>query len=477
VNLDFVPAALREVLLGTPELARAYLVGGCVRDALMGRAVKDFDVEVYGLGYPELARALGRWGRVDLVGRSFGVAKVTLLDGRQHDFSLPRRDSKVGPGHRGFEVETAPDISPREASLRRDFTINAIMLHPRTGEVMDFHGGVTDLRAGVLRHTGAAFVEDPLRVLRGMQFAARFRLSPDPATVALCQSMAPMQAELPVERVREEWWKWATLSEAPSLGLAFALEAGWLGVHPELTSMRGVEQDPEWHPEGDVWTHTLLALDALAGQRGWRGMDERTRGVLMLATLLHDAGKATHTRREWRDGRERVVSPGHEIAGVPMAGAFLERLGMPNEVKERVPPLVANHMAHLASPTARAIRRLALRLAPATVEELCELMTADASGRPPRPAGEPGAVRALRAKAAELALETAAPRPIVLGRHLVARGWTPGPRFKDILEKAFQAQLDGDFDDEPGGIRWLDAALERPTGPGSPDAATHPPRD
>lgn len=461
VTTDFVPAALREVLRRTPELSRAYLVGGCVRDAWLGRPVKDFDVEVHGVGYAELARGLARWGRVDVVGRAFGVAKLTLADGRQHDFSLPRRDSKVGPGHRGFEVELDPGLTLEEASARRDFTINALMLDPRTGEVIDPHGGLEDLRLRRLRHTSDAFVEDPLRVLRGMQFVSRFRLEPDPATVALCRRMAPMQAELPVERVREEWWKWATLSEAPSMGLRFALETGWLAVHPELVRMCGVEQDPEWHPEGDVWTHTLHALDALAGQAGWRGADARTRGVLMYAVLLHDAGKATHTRREWRDGRERVVSPGHELAGVPMAEAFLARLGVPNEVMGRVPPLVGNHMAHLSEPTPRAIRRLSLRLAPATIDELCEVMTADASGRPPRPAGETPAVRAMRAKALELELGAAVPRPIVLGRHLVARGWTPGRQFKGILERAFQAQLDGEFEDEPGGLRWLDEELSR----------------
>ena len=457
MNIDFVPVALRRVLLETPELARAYLVGGCVRDAWLGRPVKDFDVEVYGLGCPELGRALERWGRVDWVGRSFGVAKVTLADGRQHDFSLPRRDSKVGPGHRGFAVETAPDISPREASARRDFTINALMLDPRTGEVLDFHGGLRDLRDRVLRHTSPAFVEDPLRVLRGMQFVARFGLVPCPDTVALCRRMAPAQSELPAERIREEWWKWATLSEAPSRGIEFAWEAGWLDLHPELTGLRGVEQDPEWHPEGDAWRHTMHVVDAMARHEGWRGADERARGVLMLAALLHDAGKATHTRRELRDGRERVVSPGHEVAGVPMAEAFLRRVGMPNDVLERVPRLVANHMAHLEEPSARAIRRLSLRLAPATIDELCALMTADASGRPPRPAGETTAVRAIRERAAELRLEAAIPRPLVMGRHLVSRGMMPGPAFKEVLARAFQAQLDGEFADEAGGLRWLDA--------------------
>lgn len=471
MRTDFVPATLRALLMEDAGLRRSYLVGGCVRDALLGRPVKDFDIEVYGLGYRDLARLLGRWGRVDLVGRSFGVAKLTLPDGGQHDFSLPRRDSKVGPGHRGFDVEVAPDIDPRQASARRDFTINSLMLDPRTGEVLDFHGGIEDLRAGRLRHTSEAFVEDPLRVLRGMQFASRFGLRADAATIDLCRRMAPAQRELPVERVREEWWKWATCGGRPSAGLGLALETGWLDVHPELTGMPGVEQDPEWHPEGDVWRHTLHVVDAMARQAGWVGADERTRGVLMFAALLHDAGKAGCTRREWRHGRERIVSPGHEVAGVGLADVFLRRLGMPNDVLARVPPLVGNHMAHLEEPSARAIRRLALRLAPARIDALCELMTADASGRPPRPAGEPPAVRGIRAKARELSLEADVPKPWVLGRHLLARGMKPGPAFKGILDRAFQAQLDGAFADELGGLRWLDQNL---TGCGSrPDGGPH----
>ena len=173
-----LPDELASLLREVPSLARAYLVGGCVRDSLLGIVHKDFDLEVYGVGYETLARELSVHGRVDLVGKSFGVIKFSSPDGGQWDFSLPRRDSKMSAGHKGFQVEFDPDIHPRDAASRRDFTINALMFDPRTGEYLDFFGGRHDLEKRVLRHTSPAFVEDPLRVLRGMQFAARFNLTP-----------------------------------------------------------------------------------------------------------------------------------------------------------------------------------------------------------------------------------------------------------------------------------------------------------
>jgi len=459
---ELLPPRLREVLSRTPALSNAYLVGGCVRDALLGRSVKDFDIEVYGIDYTQLTRALARWGRVDVVGRSFGVAKVSLGDGAQYDFSLPRRDSQVGAGHRGFEVEFDPDITPAEASARRDFTINALMFDPRRGEILDFHGGRADLESRRLRHTSSAFAEDPLRVLRGMQFIGRFNLEPDPETVALCRSIASRQAELPAERIGGEWWKWAAHSIAPARALQFLADTHWIQPYPELAHLQGLPQDPEWHPEGDVWRHTLHCLDALVDQPGWRAADETTRVILSFAVLLHDTGKASCTRFEWRDDRERIVSPGHESAGVPLAEAFLARLKAPGLIEEWVRPLVANHMAHLEHPTPRAIRRLANRLAPATIQLLCEVMTADASGRPPRPRGTPAVVHAIQAKALEMQLADSKPRPLLLGRHLMARGLKPGPHFGILLDAAFEAQLDGVFTDESGAQHWLEAALNPP---------------
>ncbi len=335
-----LPAELASLLREVPALSRAYLVGGCVRDALLGIVHQDFDLEVHGVGYETLARALRPHGRVDLVGKSFGVIKFSSRGGGQWDFSLPRRDSKKSAGHKGFEVEFDPDIAPREAASRRDFTINALMFDPRTGKYLDFFGGRDDLAGRVLRHTSAAFVEDPLRVLRGMQFAARFNLTPAPETVELCRSMAGTFSELAVERVGMEWFKWAAAGQRPSAGLQFLKATGWLRHFPEIAALDGTPQDPEWHPEGDVFTHTCYCCDALVELPEWQSAEAATRRVLMFAVLAHDFAKPQTTHQAEREGRMRIVSPGHEEQGGPLAESFLTRIGSPNELKDRVPPLV-----------------------------------------------------------------------------------------------------------------------------------------
>lgn len=457
-----LPDDLAKILAATPELKSSYLVGGCVRDALLGMDNKDFDLEVFGVSYEQLVPALSRWGRTDLVGRSFGVVKLTTPAGATYDFTIPRRDSKIAPGHKGFHVAFDPDITPREAAARRDFTINSLMFDPRAQTVLDFHGGAADLQNRVLRHTSEAFAEDPLRVLRGMQFAARFNLQPAAETVALCRRIQPGFRELALERVRDEWFKWASRSVAPSAGLRFLAATGWLDHFPEIAALRGVPQDPEWHPEGDVFTHTALCCDAMAALPGWREAGETSRIVYMLAILAHDFGKPPHTHEAMRDGRMRIVSPGHEAAGGPLAESFLNRIHAPQAVQARVVPLVVNHLAHLQTITDRSVRRLARRLEPENIHGLCLVITADHFGRPPRPQVVPAAVRALEARAAELQVRSRAPQPILMGRHLVALGLKPGQAFGAILREAFEAQLEGSFFDVPQALRWLAAQENLP---------------
>jgi len=451
-----LPNELTRLLREVPALSRAYLVGGCVRDSLLGIAHKDFDLEVYGVGYEELERGLSAHGRVDLVGKSFGVIKFTGQSGGQWDFSLPRRDSKMAAGHKGFEVEIEPDIDPQTAASRRDFTINALMFDPRTDEYLDFFGGQDDLQKGVLRHTSAAFVEDPLRVLRGMQFAARFDLTPARETVELCRSIVHTFPELAVERVGMEWFKWAVAGKRPSAGLRFLKDTGWLRHFPEIAALDGTPQDPEWHPEGDVFTHTCHCCDALAGLAEWCGADETTRRVVMFAVLAHDFAKPQTTHVAEREGRQRIVSPGHEEQGGPLADAFLARIDAPNEIKERVVPLVQHHLAHLQTISDRSVRRLANFLKPATIAELCLVMTADHFGRPPKPRVIHEGVLELRAKAEELRLRDSAPKRLLQGRHLIARGMEPGKQFGTLLDEAFEAQLEGAFADLEGALKWLD---------------------
>jgi tRNA nucleotidyltransferase (CCA-adding enzyme) len=453
--IQTLPADLAAILRDTPELSRAYLVGGCVRDWLLGEPQKDYDVEVFGLRIDQLARALERWGRVDLVGRSFGVVKLTTDAKNTYDFSIPRRDSKTGAGHRGFEVEFDPRLTLEEAAARRDFTINALMYDPREQQLLDFFGGERDLEAGLLRHTSAAFPEDPLRVLRGMQFAARFQLRAAPETIELARSIRHAYGELARERVRDEWFKWAEKSAKPSLGLRFLAATEWIEHFPEISSLRGVPQDPEWHPEGDVFTHTCHCCDALVTVPAWQQADSETRIAWMLAVLAHDFGKAVTTTSAVRHGMPRIVSPGHEAAGGPMAEAFLERIHAPHRIRERVEPLVVNHMAWFDSMTDRGVRRLSKRLEPENISGLLAVMTADSLGRPPLSRGVPSNVLNLAAKAEELNVREAAPEPILLGRHLLNHGLKPGPTLGALLSAAYQAQLEGKFEDLDGALEWV----------------------
>ena len=454
-----LPETLVAVLSALRPIGRPRLVGGCVRDWLLGLEPKDFDIEVPGTDFEQLHRVLAPFGATDVVGRSFGTIKLRLGD-RDYDFSLPRRESKTGAGHRGFAVEADPSLSDAEAAARRDFTINAIAWDPFAAILIDPHHGQRDLQARILRHTSAAFVEDPLRVLRAFQFAARFRLSLAPETVALCRSIVDTYAELPVERIWGEWDKWAVQSVEPSRGLAVLEATGWLRHFPEIAALRGTPQEPEWHPEGDVLTHTAHCCDALAGLHAWKKSDAPRRRALLLATLAHDFGKPSTTVQMERQGRMRWTSHEHEPAGGPLADKFLVRIGAPADLIAWVHPLVTNHLVHHHGArslfTDSQVRRLARRIEPATVDDLCAVMTADSLGRPPLSSPTTHAlIERLRASAKRLAVQHAAPRPIVLGRHLVARGLTPSPQFKPVLDAAFEAQLDGKFVDEQGGINWL----------------------
>jgi tRNA nucleotidyltransferase (CCA-adding enzyme) len=321
--------------------------------------------------------------------------------------------------------------------------------------VIDFFGGVTDLKNRVLRHTSAAFAEDPLRVLRGMQFAGRFDLRPASETIELSRQIKSDFSELAVERVREEWFKWARLSAKPSVGLNFLVATEWIDHFPEIKAMLGTPQEPEWHPEGDVFTHTCHCCDAMTRLEGWQQADAESRIVYMLAILAHDFGKPATTRNELKGNRMRVISPGHEEAGASLAETFLDRMRAPAAIRERVIPLVRNHLFHLQEISDRAIRRLARRLEPENIHGLCLVMTADSMGRPPRPAVVPENVTRLLARAHELQIKQEAPRPLLLGRHLIQIGLLPGEEFSGILGKVFDAQLDGAFSDLRGALRWL----------------------
>ncbi|RME82523.1 MAG: HD domain-containing protein [Zetaproteobacteria bacterium] len=433
---------------------RALLVGGPVRDWLLGIPIRDCDFEVYGLAPEALKALLARFGEVNEVGKSFGVFKVRA-DDLEMDFALPRKERKTGTGHKGFAAEPDPFLDPKQAARRRDFTINAMMLDPLTGELFDFYSGRDDLTNRILRHVSEAFVEDPLRPLRGMQFAARFALAVAPSTARLCRAMLAEYATLPKERIWGEWRKWA-LAAHPEMGLE-ALEAmGWLAPYPELERLVGCPQNPRWHPEGDVWTHTKHAVRMMRRVLMREGASEEDSITLMLAALMHDLGKPLTTREE----NGVIRSTGHAAAGVAEAERLLARIGAPQRFFEPVKRLVREHLAHLgAKPTPRAVRRLAARLAPASLRQWAWLVEADASARPPKSPVNPAAPWLEVAE--KLAVDEAPPEPIVRGRLLLALGVPPGPKMGEIIRKAYEAQLDGAFADEKDAIAWLSAHLLR----------------
>lgn len=453
--MSMIPAELDQLLRDADVLQQSFLVGGCVRDRLLGIRSKDFDIEVFGVSYGDLSSALARWGSTDTVGKSFGVVKLTTEEGNSYDFTIPRRDSKVAPGHKGFDVEFDRDISPMEASARRDFTINSMMYDPRKKCIIDLHGGRHDLEQRILRHTSPAFSEDPLRVLRGMQFAGRFGLRAAPETIRICRDIRIGYHELAVERVREEWFKWAAHSTVPSFGLIFLQETQWISHYPELQALLNTPQDREWHPEGDVFRHTCLVCDALCQMRRWGTADDRSRITMMFAALAHDFGKPQTTTEGMKNGRWRILSPGHAEVGGPLAEQFLKRINAPHEIIERVIPLVLNHLVHLQTPTDHMIRRLSRRLAPETIQDLCLVMAADSMGCPPRVESIPASIEQLELKARELELHNQTPRPVLLGRHLLRLGIIPGPKMGEMLEAAFEAQINGEFVTVDQGLRWL----------------------
>jgi len=436
---------------------RPLLVGGCVRDELLGIAIKDVDIEVFGLPYDQLLEVLESFGRTATVGRSFGVIKL-WLDGLEFDFALPRLDSKVAPGHTGFVVEHDHTLSPEQAAKRRDYTINS-MARTMAGELVDPYNGRADLDAGILRATSGQFVEDPLRVLRGMQFAGRFRMRVEPDTALMCRGLSVEFETLAVERIWAEFVKLCSKSVQPALGIQFLIDTGWLDKFPELADMHNSPQDPEWHPEGCVLTHTMHCMNAMVQIADREQLADDDRTTLMLAILCHDIGKPVTLAK---NDAGRYTNFGHAERGVPIAEAFLRSIGAGARIIERVLPLVKYHMVHLSLATsdvsAKFIRRLARNLAPATIQDLALVMEADMSGRPPLPAGpHPTSTRMLEV-ASELQLQAEAPKPLVLGRHLIALGLKAGPGFKPILDAAFEAQLNGEFGDVDSGVSWVQAS-------------------
>lgn len=440
ITLDGLAPEVRAQTLEVCRLAaaaggRAWLVGGSVRDAALGLAWRDVDLEVFHLTPEALTEAVGGAFALDLVGRAFGIYK---LKGTPIDVGLPRRESKTGRGHREFAVQAEPDLDLATAAARRDFTINAVYFDPLTGVVQDPFGGLDDLRAEKLRHTSAAFGEDPLRVLRGMQFVARFGLEAAPETLALCRRME--REGLAAERIFEEWDKLILRGRHISLGLEFLRGTGWDRHFPELAALQGVPQDPRHHPEGDVWVHTLHCMDAFAAERLGEEAEDR---VVGLAVLCHDFGKPMTTKPM----PDRIRAIGHEEAGEAPTRAFLGRMTRNRRLMDEVVALVREHLKPAVLYRDRssdaAILRLAARVG--RIDRLVRVARADKLGRPPVPPELFPAGPWLMAQAWRLGVCETAPQPLVQGRDLLDWGFEAGVGFRDILGRCFEAQLDGEI--------------------------------
>jgi len=445
-------AAIREICRMVAESGgQGILVGGCVRDAILGIAPKDADIEVYGLEPEQVERLLSAKFKIVAVGRAFGVLKI---HGVPIDVSLPRRESKSGLGHKGFLVNSDPMMEYREAAARRDFTVNSMGFDPLKNEVIDPYGGRRDINARLLRHTSAQFSEDPLRVLRAMQFAARFDFEVAPETVALCRKIEP--EGLPRERIFEEWSKLILKGVRPSRGLAFLRDCGWIRYYPELEAMIGCRQDPDWHPEGDVWVHTLHCMDAFAAERVG---DEWEDLVVGLAVLCHDLGKPSTTEDD--DGRIR--SKGHEQAGEAPTRSFLARMTDQSDLIEAVVPHVVNHLRpqelHECNASDSAIRRLARKVG--RIDRLVRVSRADQMGRPPKPFTGFPAGDWLLERAGALAVVYSTPPMIVMGRHLLEMGLTPGPSVGEVLSVCYEAQLEGKFTTLDEGLEFARTLLKK----------------
>ncbi|MDR6435068.1 tRNA nucleotidyltransferase (CCA-adding enzyme) [Paenarthrobacter nicotinovorans] len=446
--IQLTPEA-RQVLDGLRAAGgRPLIVGGSVRDALLSRArgvlvdSKDIDIEVYGLTTAQVSAALP--GYVMEVGQQFGIVSATV-NGQVFDVSLPRQESEA------------------EAFARRDFTINAMGWDDLSGTVVDPFGGQIDLSAGILRHTSPAFSDDPLRVLRAMQFSGRFGFRLLPETAELCRSLSPAFQDLPRTRIWGEFYKLASKGVYISEALETLFMSGWEEHFPELAATRGVPQDPEWHPEGDVNIHLGLAGDQAAriARRDNLGADETA--ALVLAAITHDFGKAVSTTI---DSNGRITSNGHNVTGVEPARSFLRRIGAPGRYEDKILPLIREHMCHTPegpqgvisdSAVRRLVRRLNQPNGGPSIKDWARLVEADKEGRGPGARQGVNHLPTWLAKAERLGKDPVAGTTLLKGAALAEEDIPRGRLWHFVIEQSRDAQDDGLFSDEAGAAAWLHA--------------------
>jgi len=442
------PEQVIELALACRQIGgRAMLVGGCVRDEMLGVEPAEHDVEVYGIEPVRLRELLDSFGPVDAVGEAFTVYKL----GQGIDITLPRREKKTGPGHKGFVIEGDPEMGFEEASRRRDFTVNAMLKDPLTGEVVDPFDGEADLKINLLRAVSEeTFPEDSLRVLRAAQFVSRYGFEIESSTADLCRGIA--LDDLPKERIWGEMEKLLIRGENPFLGLKAVYDLDIAKkIFPELQSLVGVPQEYDWHPEGNVDVHTMLVANE--ARKLIDDLSHPKKVTVMLGAVCHDFGKPPTT--EFREGRIRSIA--HDEAGVVPTEEFLDRLGIHTiggyDVRSQVIALVRFHLKpgefYKSKPGDGAFRRLARKV---EADLLYRVAKADSLGRnadwvPRDKWFGSEAQEWFIERVRELEVENSAPKPILMGRHLIELGMSPSPKFKKIIEQVYELQLDGKISD------------------------------
>jgi tRNA nucleotidyltransferase (CCA-adding enzyme) len=457
---------------------RAFIVGGFVRDTLRGAVSPDLDMEIFGISPEDLTALLEQTfpGRVFAVGSAFGILTVALANGLHFDVALPRRESKVGKGHRGFEIESDPGMDLTEAARRRDFTVNAMSADPLTGELFDAFNGQTDLRDRILRATDLErFPDDPLRVWRAVQLSARLNFSVEPATLKLLQTMVQHGdlAELPKERITEEFRKLLLLAEQPSIGFELMKQIRMLAGFPELNALEETPQEPEWHPEGDVWIHTKMVVDVAAQiiRDPSRNLIHDEPLEIMLGALCHDLGKPPTTNI--LDGRIR--SRGHEEAGVLPTKTLLGHFSFSEKTVRAVASVVADHLKPrmLLHSKERgelteaqyidAVRRLLKRLRPASWRVLIATAEADYRGRGIEAAERVDVASALMQKTIlEHDLDRASQEMLLQGQDLLDLGVPAGPLVGKLLERIEDARDNGQISTREQAIDFARELIEMP---------------